>query len=146
MHEANALTKRIVKYVSVVLFLSLAFTITRFFEAKIDYLYMYRDSNGIERIIDNYNEAIVSNDTELVNILANISSTYGIYEVPVIETTHMRTSNIYITYHNWSKLIVMGLIPYMALIILNYKIFQVGKYNTIIIHLQWTLICISKYR
>ena len=126
MHEANALTKRIIKYVSVVLFLSLAFTITRFFEAKIDYLHMYRDSNGIERIIDNYNEAIVSNDTELVNILSNISSTYGIYKVPVIETTHMRTSNIYITYHNWSKLIVMGLIPYMALIILNYKIFQVN--------------------
>ena len=77
-------------------------------------------------IIDNYDEAVVSNDTELVNIIANISSTYGVYEVPVIETTHMRTSNIYITYHNWSKLIVMGLIPYMTLIILNYKIFQVN--------------------
>ena len=126
MHEANALTKRIVKYVSVVLFLSLSFTITRFFEAKIDYLHLYKDAKGVERIIDNYNEAVVSNDTELVNILANISSTYGIYEVPIIGTTRMRTSNIYITYHNWSKLIVMGLIPYMALIILNYKIFQVN--------------------
>ena len=129
MHEANALTKRIVKYVSVVLFLSLVFTITRFFEAKIDYLHMYTDDKGVERIIDHYNEAINSNDTELVNILANISSTYGIYEVPIIGTTRMRTSNIYITYHNWSKLIVMGLIPYMALIILNYKIFQVGRYK-----------------
>ena len=126
MHEANALTKRIVKYVSVVLFLSLVFTITRFFEAKIDYLHMYTDDKGVERIIDHYNEAINSNDTELVNILANISSMYGIYEVPIIGTTRMRTSNIYITYHNWSKLIVMGLIPYMTLIILNYKIFQVN--------------------
>ena len=37
MHEANALTKRIVKYVSAVSFLSIVFTITRFFEAKVVY-------------------------------------------------------------------------------------------------------------
>ena len=115
MHEANALTKRIFKYVSVVSFLSLAFTITRFFEAKIHYYPMYKDDNGVRKI--------VNNDTEL----ANITSLHDIYEGPFIEPTDMRTSSIYITYHNWSKLIVMGLIPYMALIILNYKIFQVCK-------------------
>ena len=121
MHEANALTKRIFKYVSVVSFLSLAFTITRFFEAKIVYYPMYEDAKGDRHILDKYNDTAVNNDTEL----ANITSMYDVYEGPVIEPTDMRTSNIYITYHNWSKLIVMGLIPYMALIILNYKIFQV---------------------
>ena len=90
MHEANALTKRIFKYVSVVSFLSLAFTITRFFEAKIHYYPMYKDDNGVRKI--------VNNDTEL----ANSTSLHDIYEGPFIEPTDMRTSSIYITYHNWS--------------------------------------------
>ena len=38
MHEANALTKRIIKYVSAVTLLSTLFTITRFFEAKVEYM------------------------------------------------------------------------------------------------------------
>ena len=83
---------------------------------------MYKDAKGDKHILDKYNDTAVNNDTEL----ANITSMYDVYEGPVIEPTDMRTSNIYITYHNWSKLIVMGLIPYMALIILNYKIFQVN--------------------
>ena len=124
MHEANALTKRIVKYVSVVSFLSLAFTITRFFEARIDYYPMYKDDNGVRHPFMDYNNTeAVYNDSDLVNI----TSVYDIREGPFIEATRMRTSSIYITYHNWSKLIVMGLIPYVALVILNYKIFQVSK-------------------
>ena len=90
MHEANALTKRIVKYVSVVTFLSLVFTITRFFEAKIEY---GPDDYNVTR--------------------------------PYIAPTSMRTAPIYTTYSNWSRLIVLGIIPFVALVYLNTKIYQV---------------------
>ena len=92
MHEANALTKRMFKYVSVVTFLSLVFTITRFFEAKIEYY-------------------PVENST--------------VVEGPFIMPTEMRTAPIYTTYSNWSRLIVLGIIPFVLLVYLNTKIYQV---------------------
>ena len=92
MHEANALTKRMFKYVSVVTFLSLVFTITRFFEAKIEY-YPVENSTMVEG--------------------------------PFIMPTEMRTAPIYTTYSNWSRLIVLGIIPFVLLVYLNTKIYQV---------------------
>jgi len=94
MHEANALTKRIFKYVFSVLFLSFLFTITRFFEAKVSY-------------IDEFDEK--SNSTE---------------EIIVLEPTEMRTNPIYTTYFNWSRLIVLGIIPFVLLVFLNASIYK----------------------
>ena len=96
MHEANALTKRIFKYVFSVLFLSFLFTITRFFEAKVSY-------------IDEFDEK--SNATE---------------EIIVLEPTEMRTNPIYTTYFNWSRLIVLGIIPFVLLVFLNASIYKVN--------------------
>ena len=70
----------------------LVFTITRFFEAKIEY-YPEEENSTVTR--------------------------------PFIEPTSMRTAPIYTTYSNWSRVIVLGIIPFVALVYLNFKIYQV---------------------
>ena len=93
MHEANALTKRIFKYVFSVTFLSFLFTLTRFFEAKVSY---------IDHDRNNLTEKIIA-----------------------LEPTEMRTNPIYTTYFNWSRLIVLGIIPFVLLVFLNASIYKV---------------------
>ena len=93
MHEANALSKRILKYVSAVLFLSVAFTITRFFEAKVVYEDVEEDGKNI---------------------------TTG----PHLEPTDLRTDPAYTLYFNWSRLIVLGIVPFAMLVYLNANIYQ----------------------
>ena len=95
MHEANALTKRIVKYVSSVTFLSVVFTMTRFFEAEVVF----------EDVTD--------------------EKTNATYQVPRLEPTEMRTAPIYTMYFNWSRLIVLGIIPFVLLVYLNARIYKV---------------------
>ena len=99
MHEANALTKRIVKYVSAVTFLSIVFTITRFFEAKIVY---------------------ESETDPMTNVT---------YQRPVLHPTELRTAPLYTAYFNWSRLIVLGIIPFVLLVYLNTMIYKVSLSN-----------------
>lgn len=96
MHEANALTKRIVKYVASVTFLSIVFTGTRFFEAKVEYDYVLDPATN-----------------ETVN-----------YTVIGPLPTDLRTHPIYTAYFNWSRLVVLGIIPFVLLVYLNTKIYQ----------------------
>lgn len=98
MHEANALTKRIIKYVACVSFLSVLFTATRFFEAEVIY-------------------------TKVVNETTNETLRW---DGPNLRPTAFRTNPYYITYFNWSRLIVLGIIPFAMLVYLNTKIYQVG--------------------
>ena len=93
MHEANALTKRIFKYVFSVVFLSFLFTFTRFFEANVSY---------IDHDHNNLTEKIIA-----------------------LEPTEMRSNPIYTSYLNWSRLIVLGIIPFVLLVFLNASIYKV---------------------
>ena len=93
MHEANALTKRILKYVLSVVFLSFLFTFTRFFEANVSYI-DHDNNNLTEKII-------------------------------ALEPTEMRSNPIYTSYLNWSRLIVLGIIPFVLLVFLNASIYKV---------------------
>jgi hypothetical protein len=93
MHEANALTKRIFKYVFSVIFLSFLFTFTRFFEANVSY---------IDHDHNNLTEKIIA-----------------------LEPTEMRSNPIYTSYLNWSRLIVLGIIPFVLLVFLNASIYKV---------------------
>lgn len=95
MHEANALTKRIVKYVASVTSLAILFTVTRFFEAKVVYI-------------------------PIVDKTTNETVDY----VPSLEPTDLRTAPIYTTYFNWSRLIVLGIIPFVMLVYLNVGIYK----------------------
>ena len=97
MHEANALTKRIFKYVFCVTFLSTLFQITRFFEAKVSYDEVFDPS---------------SNTTN---------------EILNLDPTDLRTDPIYTAYYNWSKLIVLGIIPFVLLVFLNASIYKVKE-------------------
>lgn len=92
MHEANALTKRIFKYVFSVIFLSFLFTFTRFFEANVSY---------IDHDHNNLTEKIIA-----------------------LEPTEMRSNPIYTSYLNWSRLIVLGIIPFVLLVFLNASIYK----------------------
>ncbi len=103
MHEANALTKRIVKYVASVSFLAVLFTATRFFEAKVEYDYDVDPAT---------NETIP-----------------GSYE-PILMPTDFRTAPLYTAYFNWSRLIVLGIIPFVMLVYLNAKIYQGIKHGS----------------
>ena len=42
--------------------------------------------------------------------------------------TDLRTHPIYTAYFNWSRLIVLGIIPFVLLVYLNTKIYQVHTY------------------
>ena len=41
-----------------------------------------------------------------------------------LEPTPMRTAPIYTAYFNWSRLIVLGIIPFVMLVYLNIKIYK----------------------
>jgi len=41
-----------------------------------------------------------------------------------LEPTEMRTAPIYTMYFNWSRLIVLGIIPFVMLVYLNAKIYK----------------------
>ncbi|QQP42184.1 Uncharacterized protein FKW44_016769, partial [Caligus rogercresseyi] len=87
MHESNALPKRLAKYVSCVLFLSLLFSFTRFFEAEVRY---------------------------------NLTSPATPYLMPTV----LRTNTAYVLYFNWSRLIVLGIIPFSLLVFFNVRIYK----------------------
>ena len=94
MHEANALTIRIFKYVSAVVALSGIFTFTKFLEGTVE----WAERNGT-----------VTNST--------------IWK-PVIYPTELRTTPWYTIYYNWSRLLVLGVIPFVMLVYLNAQIFK----------------------
>ena len=94
MHEANALTIRIFKYVSVVVAITILFTFTKFLEGEIKW------------------EA--HNDT-----LTNAT-----IWTPEMHPTMLRIDPWYTIYYNWSRLLVLGVIPFVMLVYLNAQIFK----------------------
>ncbi len=48
---------------------------------------------------------------------------YEEYEL-ILQATPLRTAPIYTAYFNWSRLIVLGIIPFVMLVYLNTKIYQ----------------------
>lgn len=95
MNDTNAMRKRVVKYVCPVFLLALIFNIVKFFEARISY------------------EAILEANT--TNVIA--------YE-PLLEVAEIRTHPIYSAYNNWSRLLILGIIPFILLVFFNTKIYN----------------------
>ena len=94
MHEANALTIRIFKYVSVVVAITCLFTFTKFLEGEITWQ--------------------VKNDT----------LTNSTIWTPFVDATSLRLNPWYTIYYNWSRLLVLGVIPFVMLVYLNAQIFK----------------------
>ncbi|QQP42186.1 Uncharacterized protein FKW44_016772, partial [Caligus rogercresseyi] len=86
MHESNALPKRLAKYVSCVLFLSLLFSFTRFFEAEVRY---------------------------------NLTSPAHLTSCPPCSNQYGLRPLL-----NWSRLIVLGIIPFSLLVFFNVRIYK----------------------
>ena len=94
MHEANALTIRIFKYVSVVVAITCLFTFTKFLEGEIKWQ--------------------AKNDT----------LTNSTIWTPEMHPTMLRIDPWYTIYYNWSRLLVLGVIPFVMLVYLNAQIFK----------------------
>ena len=103
MHEANALTIRIFKYVSVVVVITCVFTFTKFLEGQVEWVLV--TSNG----------TIAGSNYTITN-----SSVWKPQMIP----TPLRTNAWYVTYYNWSRLLVLGVIPFILLVYLNAQIFK----------------------
>ena len=56
-----------------------------------------------------------------VHSLGNGTETW----TPRVAITDLRTDPVYSSYSNWSRLIVLGIVPFLALVVFNWKIFQV---------------------
>ena len=94
MHEANALTIRIVKYVSAVVLITCIFTFTKFLEGEVQWV-------------------------EIRNATTNST----VFKPQMMPTT-LRINPWYTIYYNWSRLLVLGVIPFVMLVYLNAQIFK----------------------
>ena len=106
MNDSRASQVRFMKYLLPVLALSVLFNLPKFFEAEIKYDYE-------------------SNETS-----SNANKT-SYYDIPTIDVTALRKDPDYaIYYHNWARLAVLGIVPFVMLVYFNTKIYndlQVNK-------------------
>ena len=111
MHEANALTIRIFKYVSAVVALSGIFTFTKFLEARIVWM---GDCGGSANCANGTVWSDTMNDTLTNSTIWKPQMTY----------TDLRIDPWYTQYYNWSRMLVIGVIPFVMLVYLNAQIFK----------------------
>ena len=98
MNDVNAIRKRLLKYVGPCLILAFLFNILKFFEAKVEY---YELTNTTNQTHD------ISMDWEVR-----------------LQVAALRTDPIYSAYNNWSRLIVLGIVPFTFLVFFNTKIYK----------------------
>ena len=95
MNDSHAMRKRLLKYVVPVLGLAFLSNVVKFFEAKIV-----------------YEEVREANSTIVVA-----------YE-PMLDVAELRTHPAYSAYNNWSRLLILGIIPFRLLVFFNTKIYK----------------------
>ncbi len=95
MNDSHAMRKRLIKYVGPVFMLAFLFNVVKFFEATVTY------------------EAVM--DANRTTVLA--------YE-PMLEVAELRTHPVYSAYNNWSRLLVLGIFPFILLVFFNTKIYN----------------------
>ena len=103
MHEANALTIRIFKYVSAVVVITCIITFTKFLEGKVEWVPI---TSHCHMAGSNYT---ITNSTVFK---------------PCMVPTALRVHPVYSIYYNWSRLLVLGVIPFVMLVFLNSQIFK----------------------
>ena len=103
MHEANALTIRIFKYVSAVVVITCIFTFTKFLEGQVEW---------------------VPIESHCMIAGSNYTVTNTTVLKPCMVPTWLRMNPWYTMYYNWSRLLVLGVIPFVMLVFLNSQIFK----------------------
>ena len=97
MNDSHAVRKRLVKYVGPVFALALLFNVVKFLEADVE-----------------WTPVVVGND----------SSSPMVYYEPSLAVAEMRTHPVYTAYNNWSRLLVLGIVPFFLLVFFNTKIYN----------------------
>ncbi|TRY79731.1 hypothetical protein TCAL_16111, partial [Tigriopus californicus] len=95
MNDLGAMQRRLLKYVIPVIFFSVAFNLTKFLESEVAY-------------------------QNVTNTLTNTTQSK-----PFLQVTELRTNPIFSAYSNWSRLIVIGIVPFLKLVFFNWNIFKV---------------------
>ena len=115
MNDANAIRKRLLKYVGPTFLLAFAFNIVKFFEAQVKYHPVNR-TRAFEFEVDN-------STTEVIEVSEDITEAEIEY-VAELHVAELRTHPAYSAYNNWSRLIVLGIIPFTLLVFFNAKIYK----------------------
>ena len=104
----DSMVKRVLKYLIPVIVLSILFNIPKFFEAKV--VWTTSSSSSI-------------NDDAMDDKNGTLGTTT--YSSPSIGITDLRRKNaFYSSYNAWSRLFVLGLIPFILLVFFNVKIYK----------------------
>lgn len=134
MNSPEACRRRLMKYVFPVIFLSFLFNIPKFLEARIGYELTgpTNQSRVIEVNHGMYNGSVaVFIDGSYYKlehgqgVNHTVDQLKELFEVPVVEVTELRREPAYaIYYNNWTRLLILGIIPAIMLVYLNYKIYK----------------------
>ncbi|CAB4057254.1 TAAR [Lepeophtheirus salmonis] len=84
----------------------------------LDYNLAMNDSNAMRKRLVIFFEAKIYYE----KVIDDGNTTFSY--IPRVGVAEMRTHPIYIVYHNWGRLIVLGIIPFGLLVFFNYKIFK----------------------
>ncbi len=106
MNDSHAVRKRLLKYVGPVFVLALAFNAVKFFEAHVIWKPVVAASPS-------------SNHTDL-----ELLEMQQYYYEPSIAVADLRTHPVYTVYNNWSRLLVLGIVPFCLLVFFNTKIYN----------------------
>ena len=110
MNDTNAMRKRLLKYVGPVCALAFAFNVVKFFEANVVYEEVWKEHNA------------TAEDDEVVN--GDAAASYVMTFEARLEVAELRTHPTYTAYHNWSRLLVLGVVPFVLLVFFNTKIYK----------------------
>ena len=120
MNDVNAIRKRLFKYVGPCFVLALIFNIPKFFEAKV----VYRTEELYNTTTKAYYQ---DQEPRPQQPLLSDSKTEDMmpmeYEVE-LQVAALRTHPIYSAYNNWSRLIILGIIPFLLLVFFNTRIYE----------------------
>lgn len=117
MNDDRVMRKRVAKYLIPVCIISFVFNIPKFFEAQIEF---------DDPEVDAANNTISVSELNSNARWQQSCSEFNLQEEtgPRITLTPMRTHPVYSSYNSWSRLFVLGIIPFMLLVFFNAKIYR----------------------
>lgn len=128
LNDAHAMKRRLLKYIIPVCILSFLLNVPKFLEAEIKYqkVALVPPSLSTNGPSETFFDGVESTSTDF---LTNGSSTdtTAFYMKPVLSITPLRMHPLYSNYNNWSRLFVLGIIPFALLVFFNVKIYSAIK-------------------
>jgi hypothetical protein len=115
--DANALKRRILKYLVPVTVISILFNVTKFFEITYVYIPMKPGNRSALAIDPN---ATFDNGTMMFDLNTSAADS----QVSMLpNVTEYRMDPNYSIYFNWTRFVILGVIPFILLIFFNAQIY-----------------------